>query len=140
MAGAARPRPPASWPRWTRAGDAMAWCFRIAADKVEAETGILFRRELLGPGYIASFIPVELDDMRATALTFLADHSIDMINTDLPRADADPLSRHRRGFPRHQLRLSPGVVDHLHEMDIPDPELDALLAETEAEMARRAAT
>jgi cation transport protein ChaC len=30
--------------------------------KVEIETEILFRREMLGPGYIARFIPVELDD------------------------------------------------------------------------------
>jgi hypothetical protein len=41
--------------------------------------------------------------------------------------DADPLPRHRHGFSGHELRLSPkGVVDHLHEMDIPDPDLDAL--------------
>jgi cation transport protein ChaC len=121
-------------------GGCHGLCFRIAAEKVEAETGILFRRELLGPGYIASFIPVELDDMRATALTFLADHSIDMINADLTRDTQIRYLATGTGFLGSSYDYLRGVVDHLHEMDIPDPELDALLAETEAEMARRAAT
>jgi cation transport protein ChaC len=140
MAGAARPRPPASWPLWMTGGGCHGLCFRIAAEKVEAETEILFRRELLGPGYIASFIPVELDDMRATALTFLADHSIDMINADLTRETQIRYLATGTGFLGSSYDYLRGVVDHLHEMDIPDPELDALLAETEAEMARRAAT
>jgi cation transport protein ChaC len=115
-------------------------CFRIAAAKVEVETEILFRREVLGPGYIPSFIPVELDDMRTRALTFLADHSIDMINVDLPRATQIRYLATGKGFLGTSYDYLRGVVDHLHEMDIPDPDLDALLAETEAEMARRAAT
>jgi hypothetical protein len=63
-----------------------------------------------------------------------------MINADLTRETQVRYLATGTGFLGTQLRLSPGVVDHLHEMDIPDPELDALLAETEAEMARRAAT
>jgi cation transport protein ChaC len=115
-------------------------CFRIVAEKVEAETEILFRREVLGPGYIATFIPVELENESITALTFLADHSIDMINADLPRATQIRYLATGTGFLGSSYDYLRGVVDHLHEMDIPDPELDALLAETEAEMARRAAT
>lgn len=111
-------------------------CFRVAADRVEEETEILFRRELLGPGYIATFIPVDLDDRRVTALTFLADHSVDMINADLPRASQVRYLATGTGFLGSSYDYLRGVVDHLHDMEIPDPELDALLAETEAEMAR----
>ncbi len=111
-------------------------CFRITADKVEVETDILFRREVLGPGYLPTFIPVELDDMQAMALTFLADHTVEMINADLSRDTQIRYLATGTGFLGSSYDYLRGVVDHLHEMAIPDPNLDALLAETEAEMAR----
>jgi hypothetical protein len=74
--------------------------------------------------------------LRTRALTFLADHSIDMINVDLTRDTQIRYLATGTGFLGSSYDYLRGVVDHLHEMDIPDPDLDALLAETEAEMAR----
>jgi cation transport protein ChaC len=71
------------------------------------------------------------------ALTFLADHDIDMIKADLTRETQVRYLATGTGFLGSSYDYLKGVVDHLHEMDIPDPDLDALLAETEAEMARR---
>jgi cation transport protein ChaC len=119
-------------------GGCYGLCFRIAAGKVDIETEILFRREMLGPGYLARFIPVELDDCDIRALTFLADHSIDMINADLTRDTQIRYLATGTGFLGSSYDYLQGVVDHLHEMAIPDPDLDALLAATEAEMARLA--
>jgi cation transport protein ChaC len=112
-------------------------CFRIPAQHVEAETEILFKREALGPGYVPTFIPVEMAHTNGHALTFLADHAIDMIKADLTRETQVRYLATGTGFLGSSYDYLKGVVDHLHEMDIPDPDLDALLAETEAEMARR---
>jgi len=60
---------------------------RIAAEDVDSETEILFRRELVGPAYIAAFIPVELDGEKISALSFLADHTSPDIVPDVDRAD-----------------------------------------------------
>jgi len=112
-------------------------CFRIPARHVEAETEILFRREALGPGYIPAFIPVEMAHTNSHALTFLADHDIDMIKAEITRETQVRYLATGAGFLGTSYDYLRGVVDHLHEMNIPDPQLDALLAETEAEIARR---
>lgn len=110
--------------------------FRIAADKVEAETEILFRRELIGPGYHARFVSVDLGGEAARALTFLADHDDPLMQPDITRSRQIRYLATGRGFLGSSYEYLRGVVDHLHDMAIPDPDLDALLAETEAEMAR----
>jgi cation transport protein ChaC len=115
-------------------------CFRIAGDRVETETEILFRREVLGPGYIPAFIPVEMADQSAHALTFLADHASDMINANLSRETQVRYLATGTGFLGTSHAYLLNVVEHLREMDIADPDLDALLAETEADMARASAT
>lgn len=71
--------------------DAGAGCdglaFRIAADAVDHETEILFRREMIGPGYTAGLVPIEIGATRFTALTFLADHASSDICGDITRAE-----------------------------------------------------
>jgi hypothetical protein len=60
-----------------------------------------------------------------------------MIKADLTRETQVRYLATGTGFLGSSYDYLQGVVDHLHEMDIPDPDLDALLAATEAEMARR---
>ncbi len=115
-------------------------CFRVPAAAVDVESEILFRREMIGPGYHARFIPVELDDQTVSALTFLADHSIDMINGDLSRAKQVQYLATGTGFLGSSYDYLKGVVDHLADMAIPDPDLENLLAEAEAEIARLSPT
>ena len=111
-------------------------CYRIAAEAVEHETEILFRRELMGPGYDAAFIPVVMEGTRARALSFLADLDSGLINPDLPRETQIRYAATGTGFLGSSYDYVRGIVDHLHDMAIPDPELDALLADVEAEIAR----
>ena len=59
--------------------------FRIAAEEVEAETKILWRREQVLPAYNAEFIDVDLSDARISALTFVADVDADVIDGNLTR-------------------------------------------------------
>lgn len=112
--------------------------FRIAAEKVDTETEILFRREMIGPGYHARFVPVLVDGAPARALTFLADHDDPLMRPDISRAEQLRYLATGTGFFGTSHAYLKNVVDHLHEMAIPDPDLDALLAETEAAMARPA--
>jgi len=112
--------------------------FRIAPNKIEAETSILFRRELLGPGYFARFIPVEIDGTRVEALSFIADHSVEMIAGDLSRDAQIACFLSGTGFLGSSYDYLANVVAHLHEMDIPDPDLDALKAEVDARRASQA--
>jgi cation transport protein ChaC len=122
--------------------DAGAGCdglvFRIAAEKVETETEILFRREMIGPGYHARFVPVIVDGREARALTFLADHDDPAMRPDISRAEQLRYLSTGTGFLGSSHEYLRNVVEHLHDMAIPDPDLDALLADTEAEMARLA--
>jgi hypothetical protein len=112
---------------------------RIAAEAVEHETAILFRRELLGPGYNAVFIPVVMEGTGARALSFVADLSSGMMNPDLTRETQIRYAATGTGFLGSSYDYLRGVVDHLQEMAIPDPELDALLVDVEAEIARLSA-
>lgn len=119
-------------------GGCHGLCYRIAADHVAAETEILCRRELLAPGYLARMIPVVIDGDEVRALTFLADHGQEGVLIDVPRAEQVRRLATGKGFLGSSHDYLRNIVDHLHDMDIPDPDLDALLAETEAEMARLA--
>lgn len=103
--------------------------FRIAAEKVDRETEILFRREMIGPGYLARFVPVVIDGAEARALTFLADHNDPLMRPDITRADQIRYLATGCGFLGSSFDYLSNIVDHLHDMGIPDPDLDALLAE-----------
>jgi cation transport protein ChaC len=110
--------------------------FRIAAEKVEGETAILFQREMIGPGYLARFVPVLIDGQEHRALTFLADHDDPLMRPDITRDEQVRYLATGEGFLGTSADYLRNVVAHLHEMAIPDANLDALLAETEAEIAR----
>ena len=90
----------------------------------------------MGPGYDAAFIPVVMEGTRARALSFLADLDSGLINPDLPRETQIRYAATGTGFLGSSYDYVRGIVDHLHDMAIPDPELDALLADVEAEIAR----
>ena len=112
--------------------------FRIEAAKVDRETEILFRREMIGPGYLARFVPVLIDGIEARALTFLADHHDPLMRPDITRADQIRYAATGSGFLGTSFDYLQNVVGHLHDMGIPDPDLDALLAQARA--ARRDAS
>lgn len=101
--------------------------FRIAAEKVEEETRILFQRELIGPGYLARFIPLRIGDETVRALSFLADHSDPIMAPDIDFDTQVAYAATGSGFLGSSLEYLSNVVSHLHDMNIPDPELDALL-------------
>lgn len=111
--------------------------FRIPKDRIEPETTILFRRELLGPAYFATFLPLDIDGVRVDVLSFVADHDAELIAADLTREEQIAYLLTGTGFLGSSYDYMANVITHLHEMGIPDPELDALMADVDA---RRSAT
>lgn len=106
--------------------------FRIAAGKVETETEILFRREMIGPGYLARFIPVTIDGSEARALTFLADHDDPLMRADISRADQIRYAATGAGFLGTSFDYLHSTVAHLAEVGITDPDASHLLAQARA--------
>ena len=102
--------------------------FRIAADKVEAETEILFRREMIGPGYHARFIPALIDGQEVRALSFLADHDDPLMQADIPRAAQVRYAATGAGFLGTSFDYLSSTVAHLAEVGIDDPDASDLLA------------
>ena len=101
--------------------------FRIAASDVETETEILWRREMIGPGYTPAFVTAELDDGPVQALAFLADHATTEIRADLTREDQVRCIAHGVGFLGTSRAYLVNIVSHFAAMDIHDEDCVALL-------------
>ena len=108
--------------------------FRIPSDTVDRETEILFRREMIGPGYHARMVPVVIDGAEARALSFLADHDDPLMQPDIPRETQVRYAATGAGFPGTSYDYLASTVAHLAEVGIEDPDASDLLA---AVIARR---
>ncbi len=113
-------------------GGCHGLAFRVAAESVDAATEALWRREVIAPGYIPTFVPVRIGEAEVAALTFLADHGSDVIVGDLPHETRVEWLATGQGILGTSRDYLGNVVAHLHDMGIPDPALDALLAEVDA--------
>lgn len=112
--------------------------FRIAAEKVEAETGILFQREMIGPGYHARFVPVVMDGHETRALSFLADHDDPLMQADICREAQIRYAATGAGFLGTSFEYLANTVAHLAEVGIDDPDASELLAAATAFRAQMA--
>lgn len=119
--------------------DTGAFCdglaFRIAEADMERETEILWRREMIGPGYIAGFVTAELETGPVRALTFLADHAAAEIRADLTRAEQIRCIALGAGFLGTSREYLANIVEHFASLDIHDEHCSALLSEVEAYLA-----
>lgn len=106
--------------------------FRIPAETVDRETEILFRREMIGPGYHARMVPVVIDGTEARALTFLADHDDPLMRPDISRPEQVRYAATGAGFLGTSYDYLASTVAHLAELGIEDPDASALLAEVRA--------
>jgi cation transport protein ChaC len=111
--------------------------FRIAAEKVDAETEILFRREMIAPGYHARFIPALIDGQEIRALSFLADHDDPSMQAGISRADQVRYAATGEGFFGSSLAYLQNTVAHLAEFGINDTDATQLLAEAQAYRAAK---
>ncbi len=113
-------------------GDCEGLAFRIPAERVEVETEILFRREMVAPSYHARFVTADLDDGPVRALTFVADHDQPEIRADLSRAQRVAYIATGAGFLGTSRDYLANIVDHFETLGIHDPDCETLLRDVDA--------
>jgi cation transport protein ChaC len=113
---------------------------RIAADAVDTETEILFRREVIAPGYVPAFVPVRIGDETLPALTFLVDHACDVIQPELTHAQQVRYIATGQGFLGTSRDYLANIVTHFEALGIHDAHCTTLLRDVEAYRAARAGT
>jgi cation transport protein ChaC len=106
--------------------------FRIAREHVEEETEVIWRRELSGPAYIATFIETFAASAPIVALTFMADHTAQAIVAGLTRAEQIQMIATGSGFLGSSLDYLRNVDEKLAALGVHDVEVAALLEETKA--------
>jgi cation transport protein ChaC len=111
--------------------------FRIAAADVEVETEILFRREMLAPGYLARFVPARIGNVDIRVLTFLADHEGPDVRPDLTRDEQVRYLAHGAGDLGTSRDYLANIVAHFTHLGIADDHCSTLLREVDAYLAER---
>ncbi|WP_417309857.1 gamma-glutamylcyclotransferase [Devosia sp.] len=109
--------------------------FRIAEQDIETETEILWRREMVGPAYLPTFVAAELDDGVQTALTFVADHDAENIASDLTRTEQIQLLAHGAGMLGTSKAYLENIISQFAQLGIVDADCSGLLEEVEAYLA-----
>ncbi len=106
--------------------------FRISRAHVDEETEVLWRRERIGPAYLPIFVETIAADRRIPALTFVADHEADLIDTSLTRAEQVAYCATGTGFMGSSLDYLRNIHRQFAALGIQDDEVSELLRETDA--------
>ncbi|MCY6382635.1 gamma-glutamylcyclotransferase [Hoeflea prorocentri] len=105
--------------------------FHIAAKDVDTETEILWRREMIGPGYEPRFVTARIDGDDIEALTFVADHDADVIRPDLSRAQQIECIAQGEGFLGTSRAYLANIVSQLDILGIHDADCARLLRDVD---------
>lgn len=113
--------------------------FRIAAQEIDTESRILWQREIIGPSYIAAFVPANTRQEAVPALTFLADHEAGMIDARISREDQIRFIASGSGFLGTSLEYLTNLHQQFSVLGITDPEIEHLVDATRAYLMERSA-
>ena len=102
--------------------------FRIARDEVRHESGVFWRRELLGHAYKPVFVNVATSFGGVDALTVIADHSSELIRADLTREEQIRCIATGKGFLGTSMQYMQNIAEHFAALQIEDAEVTGLLA------------
>lgn len=106
--------------------------FRIAKELVDAETEILWRREMIAPAYKPVFAQVTTDFGSVEALSFAADHSTDMIASDITRSEQVRYIATGSGFLGSSFEYLENLHSHFTALGVRDQEISELMEEVSA--------
>jgi glutathione-specific gamma-glutamylcyclotransferase len=109
--------------------------FRIAAADVDTETEVLWRRELIGPGYIATFVTAQINGQPKPVLTFIADHTTAIMHPHITRAQQIRYIATGKGILGTSKAYLENIVTQFALLGIVDPDCTALLSEVEDYLA-----
>lgn len=106
--------------------------FRIAADVLDRETAILFRREMLTGSYRTAYVAAETGPGPVEPLTFVANHDSERIRPDLTRAEQVRFIATGTGRRGSSLEYLENLAEHFSALGIDDPDVFGLLDEVTA--------
>lgn len=109
--------------------------FRIAAQDIETETEIIWRREMVGHAYKPTFVTAMIDDQAVSALTFVADHTSEVICPDLTREEQIRFIASGVGFLGTSKEYLSNIVSQFATLGVVDEDCSALLREVEEYLA-----
>ena len=95
--------------------------FRIEADKIDHETFVLFRREMISHAYRPVWLQLDTVIGRIEALAFAADHSSDRIDTTIPIAEQARMIAKAEGMLGSNAEYLTETRERLALLDLDDP-------------------
>lgn len=104
--------------------------FRIAARQTEHETFVLFRREMIVDVYHPVWLTLDTAQGPIEALSFAANHASDKVRPGIPLPEQACMIDGAEGMLGRNLDYLQSTGAHLDLMNIADPYIDALLAQT----------
>ncbi len=118
-----------------RPGRCRGLAFRIAADMVDAESEILWRREMLRGGYNPAMLPVTTPQGAITALVFTSKHSHPDYVGERPLPESAALIVRACGPLGSNRDYLEQLADHLTILEIEDEYIEQLLKQVKAASA-----
>lgn len=112
-----------------RAGCCEGLAFRIAAARVDTESAILWRREMLRGAYTPRLLPMHTPQGGITALVFLSNPSHPDHVEELPLADTARMIAGAEGVMGRNRDYVEQLAGQLHCLGIADAYIDQLMAE-----------
>lgn len=106
--------------------------FRIAMDRLDEETEILWRREMLSGAYLPKFVEADTAAGRISAVTFVANKRAKRIRSEISRSEQVHYLATGTGVLGSSLEYIENLVAHLTTLGIVDHEVSTLLAEAKA--------
>jgi cation transport protein ChaC len=100
--------------------------FRLAADTVDHETFVLFRREMITDGYRPVWLALDTADGPLEALSFAADHACQDVRPGIPLEEQARMIAIAQGFLGTNVDYLANVRAHLHHLGVCDSYVDAL--------------
>lgn len=118
--GRGNPEAPGLFAALDRGQGCDGLAFKIARHQVDNETEVLWRREMVGPGYEPVFIDLTMDQTPVQALAFVADHSTDRINASLTFDQQVEMIATASGVLGSNLQYLDNIVAQFEILDIKD--------------------
>lgn len=111
--------------------------FRIAQKDIEAETSVLWAREMIGPGYIPTFVATRIDGHEIEALTFVADHDAESMHTGIGRQEQIRFITTGQGYLGTSLEYLTNIISHFEALGVVDEDSFSLLREAELSLKQK---
>ena len=106
--------------------------FRIAAGSVQAESAILWRREMLRGGYSPAMVPMATPQGPITALAFVSNRSHPSYVGELPLNETAAMIAHGKGILGTNREYLAQLATQLQALEIQDPYVEQLYGQINA--------